>query len=115
MSSKKFAPTAARTRQVLRSQGFGWKDLQDNSENSGSDKVNVLRYRKKNGLSPKENRKMNKPKFALLAPALWLALTLPLSCSINDANIIAYGNPIAYEGEYYQTVVIGAQTYAFAA
>jgi uncharacterized protein (TIGR02145 family) len=42
---------------------------------------------------------------------LLLALTLPLSCSINDANLIAYGNPITYEGEYYQTVVIGAQTW----
>jgi hypothetical protein len=57
----------------------------------------------KNG---KRNLKM---KYAFLS--LCLALALSLSCSVNDSSIVVYGTPVTYEGEYYQTVVIGSQTW----
>jgi uncharacterized protein (TIGR02145 family) len=50
-----------------------------------------------------------KMKYAFLC--LCLALALSLSCSVNDSSIIVYGNPVNYEGEYSQTVVIGTQTW----
>jgi uncharacterized protein (TIGR02145 family) len=50
------------------------------------------------------------PRFLILT-GFTLALTLTFSCSSDDASNVVYGTPVAYQGETYETVVIGEQTW----